>query len=107
MIERQTMLRRYRRLLATTAAVAGIAVPLAVPTIASACEAEVSHTAAVYSNDNGTGFIKNKFEGERVAGPTTGFEEWVSFDHPWVEVNVSGGGSGWMDYNEIQLFNTC
>lgn len=101
------MLRRYRRLLATTAAVAGVAVPFTVPAIASACEAYVSHTAAVYSNDNGTGFIKNKYEGERVAGPTTGFSEWVSYDNPWVAVNISGGGTGWMDYNEIQTFNTC
>ena len=77
------------------------------PTMASACEAFVSHTAAVYEHDNGTGFIKNKFEGERVAGPTTGFSEWVSPIHPWVEVNISGGGSGWMDYNEIQILNTC
>ncbi len=101
------MLRRYRRLLATIAVVAGVAVPLTAPTIASACEAYVSHTAAVYGYDNGTGFIKNKYEGERVAGPTTGFDEWVSCDHPWVEVNVSGGSYGWMDYNEIQTFNTC
>jgi hypothetical protein len=101
------MLRRYRRLLATTAAVAGVAVPLTVPTIASACEAIVSHTAAVYEHDNGTGFIKNKFEGERVAGPTVGFAEWESPIHPWVKVNVSGGSFGWMDFNELQAFNTC
>lgn len=101
------MLRRYRRLLVATAAVTGVAIPLTMPTIASACEAFVSHTAAVYEHDNGTGFIKNKFVGERVAGPTTGFSEWVSPIHPWVEVNVSGGTFGWMDFNEIQTLNSC
>ncbi len=105
-----TRLRKCRRMLLVPAVIAAAAVSMLAPAMASAfeCSARVSHTAAVYENPNGTGFIKNKSIGELVTGPENGFGAWVkgSFS-PWVEVHVSGHPSGWMDINEIKETNTC
>lgn len=101
--------RKGKRLLFITVVV-GAAMALAAPAIASAeCTAIVSHTAAVYENSNGTGFIENKFIGEGVRGPEA-FSEWINgASSPWVDVwrGAPGKSIGYMDINEIATSNTC
>lgn len=92
----------FKRRLRASIGIATAAIALAAPAAAHAeCSGTVIHRAAVYSNSNGTGFIKNKEIGESIVGPQNGFF-WVrGAEAPWVEVNVSGGSHGWMDINEI------
>jgi hypothetical protein len=100
--------RKSKRLLLAAITMAATAIALVVPAMASAeCSALVSHTAAVYSYSNGTGFLKNKYEGEEVTGPQNGDSWFAGSEYPWVAVYVSGEKIGYMDFNEIDAYNDC